>query len=493
MDGTTAGDELIDLANDAIIVRDLATATILRWNRAAERLYGWTAAEALGKTTHALLKTRFPVPFMDIQSILRARGLWSGELIHHTRDGRQVTVESRWSLWEGRRGDPPSLLEINTDITERKRAEQTLVHTEAYLRNMLESAPDAIVSVDRSGRIVFVNSQATQVFGYGRAELLDMSIDMLVPEQYRAQHAAHRAGYHLNPRLRPMGAGLELYGQRKDGTTFPVEISLSPFVSEGDTLVTAVVRDISERKRAESERMRAEAAEQAVRQRDEFLSVAAHELKTPLTSLLGFAEALDRLYERGREPEIALVRRALQTIARQSEKLNALVNQLLDASRIEAGRLRLDRKQTDLVPIVRGVAQDAQARTTAHTLLVRAPESMAGTVDSLRLEQVITNLVDNAIKYSPDGGQIVVTGSCDAGRWARISVRDHGIGIPQEERAHIFDRYYQAHSRMHRSGMGLGLYISHQIVELHGGKMEVAFPSDGGSEFTVLLPLDVEA
>ena len=365
------------------------------------------------------------------------------------------------------------------------------MHTEAYLRSVLESAPDAILSVNHGGRIVFANTQASQMFGYSRAELLTMAVDSLVPESLAEQHMAHRTEFNRAPRLRPMGFGLDLFGRTKDGTTFPVEVSLSPFVSDGDPLVTAIVRDISERKRAEVERMRAEAAEQAIRQRDEFLSVAAHELKTPLTSLLGFAEALDRLYGRGREPDPILAQRALQTIARQTEKMSVLVNQLLDVSRIDGGQLRLERKQADLIPIIRDVAEDARARTSVHTVVVRGPERTIGMFDGLRLEQVFTNLVDNAIKYSPDGGEILVSVSEDPGRLARISVRDHGMGIPAAERAHVFDRYYQAHSRVHRSGMGLGLYISRQIVALHDGRMEVNFPADGGTEFDVLLPLDM--
>ncbi len=365
--------------------------------------------------------------------------------------------------------------------------------TESYLRNLLESVPDAILTVDGRGRIVFVNFQALHMFGYSRKELLSMTVEALVPELVRARHVTHRAGYHQSPRVRPMGAGLELHGRKKDGSMFPVEISLSSFVSDGQALVTAVIRDTSERRQAEAERLRAEAAEEAVRQRDEFLSVAAHELKTPLTSLLGFAEALDRIYGRGREPDTALVRRALQTIARQSEKINLLVDQLLDVSRIEAGRLQLERKQTDLISIIRTVASDAQSRTSAHTLVVHAPASLIASVDGLRLEQVITNLVDNAVKYSPDGGEIAVSVSRDTDGPARIYVRDHGIGIPETERAHIFDRYYQAHAGAHRSGMGLGLYVSHQIVELHGGRMDAAFPPDGGTEMRVVLPLESEA
>jgi PAS domain S-box-containing protein len=387
-------------------------------------------------------------------------------------------------------GSPLTPRKDNAANSGRKTAEQTPIHSESYLRSLLESAPDAVLTVDGGGRVVFLNAQAVHMFGYSREELLSMQVDALVPDHHRARHAAHRESYRHRPRLRPMGGGLDLKGRRKDGTIFPVEISLSPFVSDGEHLVTAFIRDVSERKRIEAAQMRAEAAEQAVRQRDEFLSVAAHELKTPLTSLLGFAEALGRLYERGRVPETELLRQALQTIARQSQKINGLVNQLLDVSRIEAGRLQIERKQTDLISIIRAVVADAQARTTAHTFIVRTPDSMIGNVDSLRLEQVITNLIDNAVKYSPDGGEIAISVSQNADRLAQISVRDHGIGIPEAERVHIFDRYYQAHSGAHRSGMGLGLYISRQIVELHGGRMEAEFPLDGGTEIRISLPLE---
>ena len=237
----------------------------------------------------------------------------------------------------------------------------------------------------------------------------------------------------------------------------------------------------------EAERQARERAERAVRVRDQFLSVAAHELKTPLTSLLGFTQVLLRLLDKQNTLDPAQGR-ALRTIEQQAEKLNLLVCQLLDVSRIEAGRLALERKPTEITHLIAGVVTAARARTSAHTLVVEAPPSMQACVDPLRLEQVLTNLVDNAIKYSPAGGLITIALSTPAPNMVRLAVRDQGLGIPVEQRAHIFDRFYQAHASSHRSGLGLGLFISRQIVELHGGRLEAAFPPEGGSVFVVSLP-----
>jgi signal transduction histidine kinase len=224
----------------------------------------------------------------------------------------------------------------------------------------------------------------------------------------------------------------------------------------------------------------------------EFLSIAAHELKTPVTSLCGFAQVLLHVTQGETRIDAPQVRRALHHIDAQSMKLDSLITQLLDLSRIEAGKLSLDTQVVDLSTVVTDVVAAAQARTSAHRLVVDAPAPIVACLDPLRIEQVLVNLVNNAIKYSPDGGAIDV-GVTQHGEVAQVAVRDHGLGIPPEYREHIFDLFYQAHARSHRSGMGLGLYISRHIVDLHGGFITAAFPADGGTRFVVTLPVGCDA
>lgn len=234
-------------------------------------------------------------------------------------------------------------------------------------------------------------------------------------------------------------------------------------------------------------------ARSAVSIRDEFLSVAAHELKTPMTSLRGYAQLLGREFDRGEAANPERARRAAMTIQIQSDKLARLVVQLLDISRIESGKLAIEREQADLSELVRDVVDGVRAQLKDHTLVTHLPGELILLVDPLRIEQVVTNLIDNAIKYSPEGGQIdvVLTSTSDDSHAVQLSVRDRGLGVPQEHRAHIFDRFYQAHAGgplTSMAGMGLGLYISRQIVELHGGTIEAVFPDEGGAQFVVTLP-----
>jgi signal transduction histidine kinase len=233
-------------------------------------------------------------------------------------------------------------------------------------------------------------------------------------------------------------------------------------------------------------------ARTAVSIRDEFLSVAAHELKTPMTSLRGYAQLLAREFEKGEVANVERARRAAVTIQVQSDKLARLVSQLLDVSRIQSGKLAVERKLSDLSALVRDVVEAVRGQLKEHTLVARLPAELWVSIDPLRIEQVVTNLIDNAIKYSPEGGQIDVVLGCDEDeRKIRFSVRDRGVGVPVEHRAHIFDRFYQAHAGgalTSMAGMGLGLYISRQIVELHGGTIRAEFPDDGGTRIVVTLP-----
>jgi signal transduction histidine kinase len=207
-----------------------------------------------------------------------------------------------------------------------------------------------------------------------------------------------------------------------------------------------------------------------------------------MTGLRGFAQLLLWQLDGNQVPSPERLAHALRAIDRQTEKLTGLVSQLLDISRLEAGRLVLERTVTDVVGIVESVAANARARTGRHEILVRAPPRAPAFVDPMRLEQVLTNLVDNSIKYTPDGGPIELELSLST-ESLQLLVADRGIGVPPAHRERIFDRFYQAHSEHRLGGMGLGLYISRQIVDLHGGRIEAEFPEAGGTRFSVTLPL----
>jgi PAS domain S-box-containing protein len=234
--------ELLELTHDAIFVRSLEK-KILYWNRAAERLYGWQREEVRGRITHEFLHTVFPKPLPEIQAEVFEKGYWEGELVHTRRDGTPITVSSRWALRVDAAGKPVSILESNRNISHRKQEEQKF-------RDLLESAPDAIVIVNEQGRIVLTNAQTEKLFGHPRHELLDQPVEILVPHRFHGEHAGHRTAYAQSPRPRAMGADLELYGRRKDGTEFPVEISLSPLETADGKLISSAIRDVSDRRQA---------------------------------------------------------------------------------------------------------------------------------------------------------------------------------------------------------------------------------------------------
>jgi signal transduction histidine kinase len=231
------------------------------------------------------------------------------------------------------------------------------------------------------------------------------------------------------------------------------------------------------------------AAEDAAQAREVFLSVAAHELKTPLTGLRATAQVATRRLQKTRDSIPQWLGDALQTIERQADRLTRLIGQLLDVSRLDQGKLPVQRATTDLTVLTRNQVGAFEARTNTHTFVLTADPEIVAEVDPLGIEQVLGNLLDNAVKYSPGGGQIDVELCRSGGERVILAVRDRGIGIPMEKRMAIFERYFQAHAEDHRSGLGLGLYIARQIIELHGGEVAAEFPDDGGTRFVMTLPL----
>lgn len=249
----------------------------------------------------------------------------------------------------------------------------------------------------------------------------------------------------------------------------------------------ALETEIAERKRIEQMlRERNQELREAVSARDEFLSVAAHELKTPMTSLRAYAQLLLMSIRRKREIAPERLGTALETIETQTGKLNSLVSHLLDRAQIEAGKLRIEPVRTDLVALVQAVVAQHQGRAD-YPVVYDGPEHLDAAVDPVRFEQVITNLVDNAIKYSPHGGTVSLRLEQGDGG-IRLSVTDQGVGIPPEQREAVFDRFHQARGERHLSGMGLGLYITREIVALHGGSVRIEEPEHRGSRFVVALP-----
>jgi two-component system OmpR family sensor kinase len=332
-------------------------------------------------------------------------------------------------------------------------------------RAILQTAPDPLVVSDRRGRIIFLNPLAEELFGYRGDDLVGQPFERLLPK---------------------------LIGRRKDGGEFPAELSLNSLETEDGLLLVAALRERepSEHNRVAEERARLAQAQEAVRLRDEFLSVTAHELRTPLTALQLQLDGLDQSL-RAIDPAVrghygrvqARVDKAVRTVTR----LTDLVNTLLDLSRIMGGRLRLKMEPTDLALVVREVAADfSEPERTGSVVLVDAPGSLEAVCDRFRFEQILTNLLSNAIKYG-QGRPVEVKLQGD-GHAVRLSVRDHGIGIAAEDRERIFEKFERATSVRNYGGMGLGLYISRYLAEAHGGDITVEATLGEGATFVLRIP-----
>ncbi len=257
--------------------------------------------------------------------------------------------------------------------------------------------------------------------------------------------------------------------------------------------------ETAERKRVEerlwvalaAERAAREEAEVALRLRTEFLSIAGHDLRTPITILSGHIQLLLARLKREGELDPERLSHTLELVFGKVDKLSRLVNQLLDISRLEDGRLTLQRRPTDLPALLARVVSDARGLSDRHIFRLEVPPALQANVDALRLEQVLANLLDNAIRYSPEGGPIDVLLSQGEHDTVEISVREHGVGIPPEKRKQLVERFYQAqdYNNGFTAGWGLGLYISRQILELHGGAIRAEFPPDGGASFIARIPV----
>ena len=356
--------------------------------------------------------------------------------------------------------------------------------TEKSFEALLESAPDAMIVIDDSGRIVIVNGEAEKMFGYGRDDMHGEKIEMLLPHALHERHIAHRNRYMSNPNLRPMGLGLELNGRRRDGEEFPVEISLSPIHTKGGAFVSSVIRDVTSRKKMEQALVKARKdAERANLANSAFLAAASHDLRQPVQALSLLNGALRRTVTDAK---------ALEMLESQNQSLTAmtnLLNSLLDISRLDAGAITPNFEGVPIRWLV-GQLSPEFARQAIKKGLSFESEMCDGIVrtDPNMLTEIISNFVSNGIRYTENG---TVTLVCEKGeKDCCVRVCDTGIGIKEDQLDDIFKEFHQCKEPGFRNeGFGLGLAIVRRLADLLGHKVDVNSAPGKGSCFSITLPL----
>jgi PAS domain S-box-containing protein len=507
---------VVEASPVAIIALDGA-GRVRMWNASAERIFGWSEDEVVGTHNPTIPKDLEPEYHALIASRMLGQSQAGFETTRLRKDGSSIDV-SVWSApLRDSAGEIAGVITMLIDMADRKRAETERVQllasekaaraeavVEKRYRKLLEAAPDAILEVDRLGRIVLVNLQAERLFHCARTDLLGKPIELLLPERFRGQHPGYRSAYFSHPVIRPMGTGLELYARRADGSEFAVDVTLSPYESEGTDGVICVVRDVTERKRVEEqiqtlnqhlEQRTAELIatnkelEKVNRLKDEFLASMSHELRTPLNSIIGFS---DLLAEQGEAEFKPKQKRFLGHIHQGARHLLELINDILDLSKIEAGHLELKYEEFEVSAAVGELVATVRPMATAKNIQFQEAlgEGRVLFADRLRFKQVLYNLLSNAIKFTPAGGRVSIESSDGQGS-IQFCVTDTGIGIPATEHDAIFDSFHQVGTTTKgvREGTGLGLAITRRLVEQHGGRIWLESEPGNGSRFFFTMPL----
>ena len=504
---------ILNSANFSIISTD-ADGTIRTFNATAERWLQYTAEEVVGKVTPAIIH--------DLDEVVRQAKILSEELGTEIEPGFDVFVararlgrpdENEWTYIrkDGSRfpvmlsvtairdadGEITGFLGVGSDITERKTAETSLQESEARTRAIVDTAVDAIITIEEDGSIASFNTAAERLFGYQREEVVGKNVNMLMPEPFSSAHDTYLRNYLKTRQAKIIGIGREVVGLRRDGSTFPMDLSVGAMQFGAHRMFVGVLRDITNRKQAEGELRKAkEAAEAASRAKSEFLANMSHEIRTPMNGIIGMTELV---LDTELKPE---QREYLGMVKSSADSLLEIINDILDFSKVEAGRLDLEHisfgLRAGLAEALNTLALRAHQKDLELVYHVQpdVPDALVG--DPGRLRQVIVNLVNNAIKFTETGEivlRVEVESQTESEACLHVSVRDTGIGIPEDKQKSIFGTFSQADGSITRrfGGTGLGLAISFQLAGLMDGRVWLQSQVGVGSTFHFTAKFGIQA
>lgn len=474
---------VIETAQDAFVAID-ANGKITHWNRQAEHTFGWPSQAVIGKLLAELI---IPLQYREAHKhgIERYHQTGEGPVLNKQieitalhRDGHELPVEL--TIWPVRAGKEISFNAFIRDISERKKNESEIVASRARFQNILDMASDAIVSIDEKRQIILFNKQAQRIFGYEANEVLGTTLERLLPERFRERHPAHVKKFAAEgSSARLMSERPELFGLRKNGEEFPVEITISKVELAGEFILTAIIRDVTEQKKMECIVLQSEKMS-AVGQ---LAAGVAHEINNPLGVILGFAQNVAKRIKPGDPFELPL-----KSIEREAVRCKNLVQDLLTFSRLGKG----EKEFMDLREAIESALALVQAQSKVKNVdLVKEISEVPKIVaNKNQIQQIIINLSNNAIDAMPNGGRLVigVKKTMENGRdEVEIRVQDTGQGIPESIRAQIFNPFFT--TKESGKGTGLGLSLVYEIVQKHSGRILLDSEMGKGTTFRILLPL----
>jgi PAS domain S-box-containing protein len=464
--------------------------TIMRWSGGLERLYGYAAQEAIGRKSHDLLQTVFPIPLDAIDSELARTGRWEGELLHRHRNGREITVSSHW-LTPQNGGAPRSIIELNLDISQERRSQALLEEREARLRSILETAPDAIITIDERGIVQSFSHAAESLFGYAAGEAIGHNVKTLMPEPYRTEHDGYLDRYKITGEKHIIGIGRVIQGRRKDGTVFTMELSVGEIGAAGrNRIFTGFIRDLTAREKMEEELRQAQKME-AVGQ---LTGGLAHDFNNLLTAISGNLEML--------EPSV--VEDDNRELLREAQEATELGAQLAQRLLAFGRRTPLRPQAIDLNAVALSMV-DMLRRTLGEAIkleTVLAPALPLTMADPGQVENLLLNLAINARDAMPNGGKLIietrrVTLDDDyadehlevaSGDYVSLAVTDTGTGMTVEVQRRAFEPFYT--TKGPGAGSGLGLSMVHGFVKQSGGHVQIYSELGCGTTIRVYLPAD---